>query len=93
MARLYIGQVYVDEIHGNFVANEVKGEIPTGLIDGINTIYTTVHNFNTSSLEIYVNGIRMCPGVGNDFEITGLNEITFTEPLKVNSRILIDYKY
>ena len=90
---LYIGRVYADEIHGQIIGSEVRNEIPAGIIDGINTVYTTVHNFNSDSIMVYVNGIRMCPGVGNDFEITGLNEITFTEPLKVNSRILIDYKY
>lgn len=34
----------------------VFGEIPTGVLDGVNTVFTTTHDFQTIS--VYLNGLR-----------------------------------
>lgn len=70
----------------------VENEIPTGNIDGINTIYNTLSNFITSSLKVYHNGLRMIPGASNDFTVTGNNQFTFNFTPQSGDTLLVDYR-
>lgn len=47
-----------------------------GVVNGTNKVFTTPVNFAT--LTVYKNGVRLRPGTGNDYTITGPNQITFT---------------
>lgn len=71
------------------VTLEVYNEFPTGVIDGINTVYTTVNDFEPDTTRLYLNGIRQ--RLGADYLETGLNEITFDEPPVVLDGLIIDY--
>ena len=54
----------------------VLNELLQGTIDGVNKTFTTSRNF--SMVSIYKNGVKMMPGVGNDYTVTGANTIVFT---------------
>jgi hypothetical protein len=70
---------------GSFVDNE----IPAGLIDGSNTVYTTEFDFITGSTRVYLNGLRLLP---SDYSETGANEITLSDPLEDGDSLLLDYR-
>jgi hypothetical protein len=58
-------------------ANFVFGEIPSGAINGSNTTYTISVTPTTSTLSLYLNGMLLRSGAGNDYTIT-TNTITMT---------------
>lgn len=73
--------------------NFADNEVPSGTINGVNTVFTLVNSPSpSSSLKVYVNGQRLKPGIGNDFTISGLT-ITLTQPPIVGDVILCDYRY
>lgn len=45
----------------------VRDETPTGLINGVNTVYTTAADFVSGSETVYFNGLRQTEGVGCDY--------------------------
>lgn len=47
----------------------VENEIPTGVIDGVNTTFYTEHRFFNDSCQIYLNGLRLIPGLSFDYII------------------------
>ncbi len=49
------------------VFRHVENETPSGNIDGINTLFTIEHASIEGSLQIYLNGLRLRPGVGFDY--------------------------
>jgi hypothetical protein len=63
--------------------------VPTGLINGTNTVYTTGADFVSGSLVVYRNGIRLKPG-GDDYTETTGGFTMVTAP-ETNSRLLVDY--
>lgn len=69
-------------------------EVPSGLVNGINVVYTLANTPVNNSLTVYKNGIRMFPGVGNDYVLSG-NTITFTGTQTPQSGdvLLADYWY
>ena len=72
----------------------VGGETPGGLINGSNTDFTL--EFATAlkpgSLRLYISGMRMKPGPGNDYTITATG-FTTAYPPEVGENILVDYEY
>jgi len=64
----------------------IVGEPLTGIKDGVNTVFTTAHNFRAQSTAVYLNGLR-------EFEYaeTGPDEITFDDPPLAGDTIRIDY--
>lgn len=67
----------------------VVGEVPTGLINGTNRNYTTASAFQTGTLGVYVNGLRM--RTGPDFTITGANSFQMVQALLTGDSIYVDY--
>lgn len=53
--------------YGDYVDNET----PTGSINGSNTAFTLANTPANSSLSLYLNGMLMEPGSGNDYTISG----------------------
>ena len=43
--------------------NYVVGEIPHGVIDGVNTTFTTENQFESESPEVFINGLRQEPSL------------------------------
>ena len=57
-------------------ANKVTREVPTGTVNGSNTAFTLANTPTVGTEEVFVNGILMNAGAGNDYTISGAN-ITF----------------
>lgn len=55
MATLSLGQ------------DRVFGEVPTGLINGVNVVFTTSSSFVPGSESVYFNGVLQFEGVGDDY--------------------------
>lgn len=75
--------------HSNFTDNET----PSGTIDGVNATFTLAATPVSGSQHLYKNGLRMKPGAGNDYTISGAT-ITFLAgqiPV-VGDELLVDYR-
>ena len=70
----------------------VNKEIPSGLIDGINTIYTLKHEPTPGSDHLYLNGLLIEDGTDTDYYING-STITFSEPLLSGMKLHCTYYY
>lgn len=79
----------VDYSIGEIITNEYYNEIPSGAINGINTIFTFVHSVSGTDISLFLNGVRQRNGI--DFTISG-NEITFIIAPATGYSILADYK-
>lgn len=73
---------------GNFSDNE----IPSGVYDGINTHFVLSSAPIDGSLHLYFNGLRLTPGIGNDYTISGVDLIVSIAP-KSTSSLLCDYRF
>lgn len=69
----------------------VLNETPSGVIDGVNVDFTVAFDFISTKIAIYLNGIRQQLGVGNDFEETGTNQISFAYAPVSGDTIIADY--
>lgn len=67
----------------------VQNDILQGTLDGTNKIFTTTRNF--ASVTIYKNGSKQLPGLGNDYTVTGANQITFKNAPTATAVLLADY--
>lgn len=67
----------------------VRGEVPSGLINGSNTGFTTSDDYVTGSLAVFRNGIRL-KGDGDDYTETS-GGFTMTTAPETGARILCDY--
>lgn len=65
-----------DDNQGVTLAQHIYNEVMTGTIDGSNTVFTTAVAFATGKLRVYLNGVRQI--LGDDYTVTGADEITFT---------------
>ena len=72
----------MSNVHNPTVVTEENKEIPTGVIDNSNTVYTTSVDFVSSSTQLYLNGMLQSEGAGEDYEETDTNEITMSDPPK-----------
>lgn len=63
-------------------------EIPTGDVDGINTVYTLAAT--PTSLAVYADGLRMIEGVSKDYTVSGVT-VTFNSGRQPFSSIICDY--
>jgi len=85
------------EINNNFDIIErwdIKDEIPTGAINGVNLIYTTANNYVSGSLVVMVDGIRQLKGVTKHYIETGANSLSFNAgyALQAGQDIVVDYR-
>lgn len=87
------------------IGTPVHNEIPAGSVNGTNATFTLANSPISGTQEIYVNGIRMCPGATStatcgtggppvDYVISG-NTITFNSPSipQTGDTILADYSH
>jgi len=66
-------------------------ETPSGIINGINVTFILAH-IPVGQIMLYLNGLYMSPGVGEDYTISGLT-ITMTVPLIEGDKIRTNYMY
>jgi len=69
----------------------VTGEIPSGLINGVNTIFTASANFHASSLQVYLNGLRTQELTEWTIPTGVFNQFQMTYPPMTGDTIQIDY--
>lgn len=72
--------------------NFMDNEVPSGAIDGVNTVFSLIFTPKTNSEHLYLNGLLMESGVLNDYTISG-DTITFNYPPMLGSSILCSYRY
>lgn len=68
----------------------VFNEIPSEIIDGINTIFTLNVIPLLDSEQVILNGLIQTPGIGKDYTISG-NTITFSIAPKTGYEVKISY--
>lgn len=73
--------------HSNFVSKE----IPSGAINGSNVTYTLANTPVGGSEEVFVNGVLMESGAGNDYTISGAT-ITMLTALATGEKIRVSYR-
>lgn len=54
----------------------VTRETPTPLPNGVQTVFTCTRNAQVGTEHVYVNGVLMEPGLGNDYTVTTQNPFT-----------------
>lgn len=69
----------------------IYNEIPSGVVDGNNLTFSTLESFRASSTRVFLNGLRVCLGIGKGYQETGANQITFSEPPLPGDELVIDY--
>ena len=65
---------------------------PSGPINGVNVFYTLAYPAIADSEEVYLNGLLLEPGIGNDYTIAG-DTITFVEAPIAADRIRVSYRH
>ena len=69
-------------------------EVPGGVIDGFNNVYTLLNApYPASALMLYYNGVLQRQGVGADYEISGSSSIVTNFVPELGSNILAMYPY
>lgn len=90
----YIDGGWVDFVTSSTATNLnniILNETPTGSINGINLVFSTIYNYRTNSTQLFMNGIRM--KLGDDYTELGTNQIQFiigSVPF-TNDSLIIDY--
>lgn len=69
----------------------VDREVPSGTINGVNTVFTLAFTPLSGSEYIYKNGLLQNVGGGNDYSIAG-GTITFTTPPQSGDILLTSYR-
>ncbi|MFA5408702.1 MAG: hypothetical protein WC343_08035 [Bacilli bacterium] len=67
-------------------------EVPSGAINGVNVTFTILNTPIGGQIMLYLNGMYMSPGVGEDYTISGLT-ITMAVPLIAGDKIRTNYMY
>jgi fiber protein len=62
-------------------ANRITRETPTGTINGANTTFTLANTPTVGTEELFLNGILLEPGAGNDYTISGATITMLAAPL------------
>jgi hypothetical protein len=68
----------------------VTEETPSGSVNGSNTSYTLAYTPTSGSLKLYLNGIRLKSGAGNDYTIS-TNTITMATAPISGDVLIADY--
>ena len=72
--------------------NAVFNEIPTGAINGSNTVYTLAAAYIATTTRVYLNGLRLLLGAGNDYTESGSGQITINYAPESGDVLLVDYQ-
>jgi len=82
----------INEVNAKVVSGGVtfiKNEIPQGLVNGSNALYTSAFNFVPESVEVILNGLNQQPIV--EFTTIGTNQIQLNFSPLTGELILINY--
>lgn len=67
----------------------VSQEVPTGLINGSNTVFTLANNYQAGTPLVVLNGLKQ--GITTDYTESGANQITFTTAPLTGDRLWVTY--
>jgi len=65
-------------------------EIPSGLINSINTVYTLANTPVADTVQVFLNGLLQAPGTGLDYTVSGTT-ITFAKAPRTHSDLYVHY--
>lgn len=68
---------------------EIRGEVPAGVIDGANPVFTLANSPTAAGIALFRNGLRCGPA---DFTLAGTT-VTLTTPPAVGEVIFADYRH
>lgn len=68
-------------------SNFVDAETPSGSINGSNTSFTLANTPTSGTLKLFLNGVRLVVGAGNDYTLTGAAISMTTAPVSGDSLI------
>jgi hypothetical protein len=68
----------------------INRETPVGNIDGVNKVFTLEYTPYTGAEMVFLNGVLLEPGSGNDYVLVD-KEVTFTETPIVGDRVKVTY--
>jgi phage-related tail fiber protein len=71
-------------------ASIVTNETPSGLVNGANTSYSLANTPVSGTERVYLNGIRLEPGAGNDYTISTATITMLTAPA-TGDKLRVDY--
>ena len=71
--------------------NRVYGEIAGGSINNNNLIFTTLYQFVLTSLEVFLNGLKLIEGAGYDYILRSNMSFQFNLPPMIGDEILVNY--
>lgn len=77
---------------GTAVPTVVRNEVPSGSINGSNATFTLAHTPSAGTECIYLNGMRLFPGAGNDYTISSATITMLVVPV-TGDRLTADYQY
>ena len=76
--------------YGSGGGDDVIGETPAGLVNGVNASFTSAFNFIAESVEVFLNGLKLKKP--DEFNTSGVNNITLALSPGTGEILLINYK-
>ncbi|MEO6301842.1 MAG: hypothetical protein ABIP51_01600 [Bacteroidia bacterium] len=74
-----------------YIPIQAFNETPDGILDGVNTVFTTANNFIINSTQLFLNGQRLKLGLSFDYIESAPGQITFNIPPIDTDNLIIDY--
>lgn len=82
---------YVQDTSGTLsVSNFITEETPSGIVNGVNVTYTLAYTPSSGTLVLFLNGVRLKSGAGNDYTLS-TNIISMTTPPVSGDVLIADY--
>lgn len=69
----------------------VENETPSGVIDGANVVFMTEFKFFAEHVSVYLNGLRLRPGLSNDYIVTSDQSFSMNYAPLPGDQIWVDY--
>jgi hypothetical protein len=70
-------------------STEVYGEVPSGVVNGVNAVFATAVPFRAGTLRLYLNGVRQ--KLLSDYTLVPPSTCVFVLAPRANDHILVDY--
>lgn len=67
----------------------IFNEVPTGVLNGMNAAFTSLFNFVSGTVQVFLNGSLQ--KIVDDYQVVGNNTITLNFSPMANENILINY--
>jgi len=88
------GQVIRVGASGPQASTPVDMETPSGTVNGTNATFTLANTPIAGTVKVFLNGVRMEPGAGNDFTRSGDTLTMLTTSIPVSGdKLRVDYEY